>query len=515
MYCGSFHFISFLAICACIQGTPGYTQEPHPITSDPARLRLYRHSQPVIVCSAFVVPKSDRITGRFIWNGKQLNQACDIIWPCPLSGPAEVLAFSMQHDWATQADATSFFYQIPSGLPLGIIWHDMVFHLTRLPMGWKAAPGIAQHISMELIRDLPAYSHIDNFLLMGHTAEELTTTVSTFMSRCSYVNLELKAPPAAPAQTLVALGLHMDLVLKRHQLDPSWVASHTAYIQHWISARRGKIKVRSYWVALGLCIWTLTATLQPLAPLSRALQHASGLAKKIAAADITWETAVFLPVPAVDSVTEVLHLALANPWYTWKQGLPTVAISADASPMGWAASLRAPNLHLCVAAPWQGDIAEQAQIRREAEGLLHGLTALYPHVPTGGHIQLILHDCIPLLQILKKGNTRSPHLTQRMSAMRTLLASQFYTQYVCSKHHWNDAASRSYIAHEGQDVPSLGDIPFMHTCTGTCQEALAMDTCMEAFYASAAYKVAPWHAHACSVLSQQPALSGPKCHLCK
>jgi hypothetical protein len=121
-----------------------------------------------------------------------------------------------------QVDARSFFYQFKLDKSAQRLFGCTMVatrgaqrHLrfAVLPMGFKYAPGIAQHTSMHILKNMKwsgvKRAWVDNFLFGGESVEHVHEGLREFLGLCRFVGLDVK--PAEVGTSLTVLGARMDL----------------------------------------------------------------------------------------------------------------------------------------------------------------------------------------------------------------------------------------------------------------------------------------------------------------
>jgi len=180
--------------------------------------------------TCFTTPKKDD-TLRLILDCRPLNEVFERPPEMCLPKIHEFIDEILAHEYASQADGKSYFYQFSLHPEVAAYFGSRVtsgrglFHYTRflcLPMGFSWAPAIAQRASNVLVRDC-GLCWVDNFVVLGMTSEHFLARRNLFLQRVQDVNLELDDTTLSPSNRIECLGIDLDLAEKRYRLSPSWV----------------------------------------------------------------------------------------------------------------------------------------------------------------------------------------------------------------------------------------------------------------------------------------------------
>jgi hypothetical protein len=417
------------------------------------------HRSPV-----FSVPKKDG-SGRFIMDCRSLNAASTVSWPCLLRPVRDLVGPLLANDWLGEYDASSWFHQFELA-PRLARWFGWSVGCLRgiqatMPMGWLNAPAIAQAVALLLLSGLPGGAYIDNFFAGGGTEAECRRNCDTLAARCVSVGADVRLEQA-PTQSPRVLGLELDLRRKRYRLDSAWIARA-------VPAWDGRARSRHAWaVVTGQVVYAWWVTGRPLGAVAPLVRFSAGLA------GYAWSTVRPAPENVAATLLVAKSVIAANHWvFPASSTPPTVVISADASPMGGAASLLGPTGH--VAWAWRWAAGALHQIHREAMATCLSLALAAPYLNSEDTI-LIVSDCVPWLQILSSGLSRSDALQAYSDRVWPSLTGAPRTAAVCSAHHWDDDPSRCLSLsppywRRSPDLPpphpSLGPSPlFTHFCPG-------------------------------------------------
>ena len=362
---------------------------------------------------------------------RSLNAASTVSWPCLLRPVRDLVGPLLENDWLGEFDASSWFHQFELAPRLARWFGWSVGSLrgvqVTMPMGWLNAPAIAQAVAILLLTGLPGGAYIDNFYPGGSSEAECQRNCDTLAARCASVGADVRVEQT-PTRSPRVLGLELDLLRKRYRLDPAWIGRA-------VPAWNGRARSRHAWaVVTGQVVYAWWVTGRPLgavAPLVRFTADLSGCA---------WSTVR----PSPENVAATLQVAksviAANHWvFPASVSPPTAVISADASPMGGAASLLGPSGHAAWA--WRWAAGALPQIHREALATCLSLALAAPLL-TPEDTVLIVSDCVPWLQVLSSGLSRSGALQAFSDRVWPSLTGAPRTAAVCSAHHWDDDPSR-------------------------------------------------------------------------
>lgn len=205
-----------------------------------------------------------------------------------------------------QCDGRSYFYQISLCEEAAACFPFMLgqergrYRKGRwevLPMGFKFAPAIAQHISLHVCEAAMVGKSgsitpwVDNFLFRADSEEEMQGLFDAFDQVTEHVNLEIK-PGREMAKAMDALGLHFDV-------------THANKERHWVSvSEENKVKIRAsqdliapsmtpreFLKVFGTAMWGLhVVARKPLAVWAETLQCLSTWARDLAKGLLTWDT---------------------------------------------------------------------------------------------------------------------------------------------------------------------------------------------------------------------------------
>ena len=119
------------------------------------------------------------------------------------------------------SDAVSAFFCWRTGRRGG---KSRLQRLRRMPMGWTAAPGIAQRVANLIIRVLGltdcALTWIDNTFIGGDSEEEVRQRLAAFLDLCAKLKLECKVEYVG--QSPRHLGMEADLVAGTFVIARDW-----------------------------------------------------------------------------------------------------------------------------------------------------------------------------------------------------------------------------------------------------------------------------------------------------
>ena len=233
----------------------------------------------------FKVPKKSG-KARLVQDGRTLNQAVETPPKMKLPPLDAIISRASSHPHMAQADATSFFYQLPLARRLRPLFSFNVGilrgpfstrQLIRIPMGFSHAPYVAQTIANAIcayalsLTSMPGISiqaWIDNFIIAAATPAALVQAKEAL--RAAFRHFRLQASWVSSNEVL---GLNF---------SKTGVCLARDFIEKSLGHLRPRETMTAHQVAkmMGCIIWASITTIRvPLAcfhPLLRLLQRASG-----------------------------------------------------------------------------------------------------------------------------------------------------------------------------------------------------------------------------------------------
>ena len=243
-------------------------------------------------CGTFLVAKKNG-TGRFIVDARPINRAQAPPPDMGLPRMSAIIREVLRNDIAAKTDGVSYFYQFALAPGIRPYFKARLasgrgryteLQLKRMPMGWKYAPTIAQHVSDFLVGGC-GRAWLDDFIILGSDST-FTDHRRTFLDRLDRYNVEVDDRDLHGSNRLAALGLDFDLAAKRFRLDPAWVDKRLPVLQQYLADARAGVQrsTREFLEVMGVLIWAsyvreipLWAYAECLAALSAAASNAPDL----------------------------------------------------------------------------------------------------------------------------------------------------------------------------------------------------------------------------------------------
>ena len=220
----------------------------------------------------------------------------------PLNMHLNTIHFIFEHllkykVWCT-VDAKSYFYQFPVHQSVQSYFAMLIStrrgralcrYLTRMCMGWRHAPCIAQRTSRTLLSELSrrlapfhldffADVWIDNFIFAAQSNADLDLVFSTFLSVAAAVNLQLHSPsPFSHLDDLLGFSVDLSCGIARHQ--DKWVRKFESFlssVRGWTSG--SPPTYRDFATLVGNIVWIAFAQRIPLCFFPAVLQCSRCLA---------------------------------------------------------------------------------------------------------------------------------------------------------------------------------------------------------------------------------------------
>ena len=200
-----------------------------------------------------------------------------------LSPLQQIFRNVLRFSFALTVDARSYFYQFPIH-PFVRNFFGLAFsrrrgtpsyrRLTRLCMGWRHSPCIAQRTSRTLLKELRRrHPHLDfftdvwldNFVFAANTVEELKTIEAQFFEICDEINLQLHEPSEV-SSSVKLLGFVLNMSDKTICHTQKW-------LEHLSVAATQLVTFRDWAKLCGNIIWGYTARESPLAFLPHTIDY--------------------------------------------------------------------------------------------------------------------------------------------------------------------------------------------------------------------------------------------------
>lgn len=258
---------------------------------------------------AFKVAKSNGVTSRFVTNAKFVNAFMTEKFPSSLPHTHDVVQFLGKHECYFQADASSFFYQIPVceifgdllrvrlAAKRGEFW-DLVHR--ALAMGLKPAPAIAQAIALTLAEyaaestEVEFAVWIDNFIFGGER-EVLARVRKKFVELCAEVNLIL-----GECTDIFTQGEALGFAFGHGVVTPS---TDTIDVLRRLTHTQVETP-RQWFQLLGVCIWVCwSVDRTPLAHHQEVMSETRRIATDVAQ-DRKWDSKISIDRNALQKLRE-------------------------------------------------------------------------------------------------------------------------------------------------------------------------------------------------------------------
>jgi len=274
----------------------------------------------ILVClsSLFGVLKSNGLR-RPILN-PSINSHMDWIQKLSLPSPKDILTEAFSHSHACLLDFKGWFCQIPIPQWLkpafAFKMGKRVFTLCVLPQGWKAAPSIAQAISLIITSSIPnTLVWIDNLLLLGSMAD-LSKNHSALLRIAKRVGAVFKSTLFLPCTLFTYVGIQIDLEERSWRLDPQWTRKVSPRLNKIISGPHSQ-PIASWWYLCGCSLWAARVFLVPSSMLGPARAFMSRISHELALNKASLATYVTIDHAALANLTWMVHKIAANAWQKW------------------------------------------------------------------------------------------------------------------------------------------------------------------------------------------------------
>lgn len=260
---------------------------------------IRRARRATVVHPVFKVPKNEQ--SRFIMDCRSLNARLPAPGDMGLPSLHAVLDDLLSKNWLVQADGKSYFYQFPLDpeaqqffgmMTVAQRGQPKVHTMQRLPMGYKFAPGIAQHTSNLILSNVlkkegdVAHAWVDNFLMGSDSRAGADALLDGLKQVCAAINLELKADWQI-SQRMTVLGLDISLEGEAHivpgeKLRNSLDSAEESLEREWTP--------RSLYAALGVTLYILYAVARsPLCMVETVLGEMRRVARMTTANAMGWD----------------------------------------------------------------------------------------------------------------------------------------------------------------------------------------------------------------------------------
>ena len=298
--------------------------------------------------SAFLIPKSTPGQLRFILNCKTINEltAYTSLPPCRLPSYETIVETLLPRRYACEFDFTSYFFQFPIPeriRPLFSFRVDKkIYRMTRLPMGYRGAPQLAQAVLLNLIedaidgRDVSGIGWIDNAIFAADDIQVLQSVRDRFRTLCLKYSITIGAV-TEPNTYIITLGIEADLTRKCWKLKEKWVKA-VAEPGKMILDSRVNLR-RSYWKISGIILWRRHALRLRLHEATELLMGMSELMQEgDPKSKVFWNTAVKISEEYMNSLRLEFRELVKNEWVRWnKRSYETeMTFVSDASTKAWA-----------------------------------------------------------------------------------------------------------------------------------------------------------------------------------
>ncbi|KAJ9437267.1 Pol polyprotein, partial [Diplonema papillatum] len=297
---------------------------------------------------AFTVDKRAPGQLRFILSCESVNRAtAHVPLPaCDLPSYATIVSTVLSRSWVAEFDFRSFFFQF--ALPPEVRKYfcfrveGRLFWMTRLPMGYRAAPQAAQAVSLELAAaaaqglDVEVLAWIDNVIFVANTEADVAQASARFKALTSKYGLTIGSW-SKPATRAVLLGLEFDLEVKSWHVDPSWIAKAGPVMGQILELSAAPVRI--WWKLTGSLLWRRHVMGFPLHGVLPLLQWMSALASGRSSSDSAfWDTVASCPTAVKSCLLAQCIDMRANAWRQWSQPafMSSIDVVSDASMSAWA-----------------------------------------------------------------------------------------------------------------------------------------------------------------------------------
>ncbi|KAJ9442992.1 Aspartic protease [Diplonema papillatum] len=297
---------------------------------------------------AFTVDKRAPGQLRFILSCESINRATAHVPlpPCDLPSYATIVSTVLSRKWVAEFDFRSFFFQF--ALPPEVRKYfcfrieGRLLWMTRLPMGYRAAPQAAQAVSLELAVaaaqgvDVEVLAWIDNVIFVADTEAEVIEASARFKALTSKYGLTIGSW-SKPSTRAVLLGLEVDLAAKRWRVDPSWIGKAGPVMDRIRECSEAPVRV--WWKLTGSLLWRRHVMGYPLHEVLLLLQWMSTLASGRSSTDSAfWDSVAPCPAAVKSCLVAQCSDMRGNAWRQWCKPVYTRSIDvvSDASMSAWA-----------------------------------------------------------------------------------------------------------------------------------------------------------------------------------
>jgi hypothetical protein len=372
--------------------------------------RVPRLARGAFTCALRLVPdrKAAR-RARVIFPVCPLNEACRRPPPTPTPHLHQLIADTLQREWAVSADLKGWFFSL--GVPravaqryFGLIGPSGPAVARRGLLGWTFMPAIMARIALALATqaerlsrpaaDLTRRVWIDNYVVSGDSREDLAAFMRQLRLVAGSVRAELHEV-TSPASRLVAVGVEMDLRAKRWRLNPAYPAKFAALATQ-IDAER-VLPVRTIWRAAGAAVWTAYALALPLTWVGPALRYVAALAQRFQSGAVAADDVTPFPRAVRDSIRAAATQACRNPWRSLAASIGRPVYSDACGSGGCGAVVPAAVGYREVA--WRDASGEHINVL-EAKAALGALRLSAPP-PRGAAVPVVVDNTCVAYQLLR------------------------------------------------------------------------------------------------------------------
>lgn len=275
---------------------------------------------------------------RLIQNCIPLNKAFDRPPPMELPRIHDVIEQILDAKYVAQADAVSFFYQIPIHPDVQPYFGTRIAGgrgtliravLKRLPMGWSWAPCIAQAISNALIRKLGT-AWVDNYIVCGTDLTEFMRNREIFIQRVRKIGLELDNELLTPSTSLSCLGMEFDCLQKKYRMSVSWNEKTAIRIETLFSSPT--VTCRDLYCITGCLIWRSHVLRLPLCHYPSLMALVGKIGSQIMRQQLEWDSSITISPTIVSELNSFLCDVRTSDWTVWKKVTsPPISLWSDSS----------------------------------------------------------------------------------------------------------------------------------------------------------------------------------------
>lgn len=301
----------------------------------------------------FKVPKSDGNTSRLIGDCRTINGLLPRPGNMELPGIHSVMKRLLSGNFMAQRDGTSYFYQFELSDEASSVFGSRVgnergifrqYWWKVLPMGFSYAPGIAQHTSLHLCRNIRYVAGtgeivpwVDNFLMSAGTQEQADTLLKSFEKVMDHVQCEYKGDDK-PRREMNALGLYFNT--SSDDTDAHFVTLSSDFklaLQQSHKKIASRMTTRIFLDVFGHLMWANHSVgREPLCRWTQTMQFLRTACRKSMETN-NWDADLVVPEEVQREMHEFLHAAVDYrvTYAQLREQRPEVDLWSDASGKAW------------------------------------------------------------------------------------------------------------------------------------------------------------------------------------